>query len=210
MVLPLRWPTVRTWLVILIVILAGCANDGRTLADPLPDQTTTTRPPPPTSAPDSEESESGLTLSSPDFQPGDQAPLDTTCEGRNIFPALEWTEVDPAAAELALALIDQTEPEEPLLLWLMAGISPQEQGVAAGRLPEGAYQTLNDYGSQGWGSPCLESSGDGERDLQFRLYVLNEPSGLVEGAPGNEAWDTVAARSIDTASILMRITASST
>ncbi|MCP4226755.1 MAG: hypothetical protein GY773_25725 [Actinomycetia bacterium] len=204
----LRWPIVRTWLLVLIVLLASCANDGRTLAPPQPDQTTTTRPPPPTSAPNNEVSESGLTLSSPDFEPGSQAPLDTTCAGLNVFPNLEWSEVDPAAAELAVALIDQTDPEEALLLWLMAGISPQEAGLTAGQAPAGGFETLNDYGSQGYGSPCLESTGEGERDLQFRLYVLNEPSGVGAGAAGNEAWNTVATRSIDTASVLMRITAS--
>ena len=200
----------RTWLVVLIVVvLAGCADDGRALADPEPWQTTTTRPPPPTSAPTAEVSKSGLALTSSDFEAGGQAPLDATCAGGNVFPSLEWTEVGVAAAELAVALIDQTDPNEPLLLWLMAGISPEEPGLTAGQPPDGAFMTLNDYGSLGYGSPCLENTGDGQRDLQFRLYVLNEPSGLAGGDPGNEAWNTVAARSIDTASILMRITASS-
>ncbi len=198
----------RTWLLVPIVLLAGCANDGRTLAPPQPGQTTTTRPLPPTSAPSQEISESGLSLSSADFEPGGQAPLDTTCAGLNVFPNLEWSEVDPGAAELAVALIDQTDPEEALLFWLMAGISPEETGLTAGQAPAGGFETLNDYGALGYGSPCLESTGSGERDLQFRLYVLNEPSGVAPGAAGNEAWNIVASRSIDTASLLMRITVS--
>ncbi len=186
--------------------LAGCANDGRALAEPQSWQTTTTRPPPPTSAPVSEASESGLALSSPDFAPGDPAPLDTTCAGRNVFPGLEWQNLPPNAAEIAVTLSDQTNPKEPLLLWLMAGISPAEGALEAGVLPAGAFETLNDYGNPGYGSPCLEGLGEGQRDLQFRIYVLDQPSGLVSGAAGNESWDEVGARAVDSATLLMRIT----
>lgn len=195
------------WLAVLTVILAGCASDGRALSPPADWQTTTTRPPPPTSAPPSEASETGLALSSLDFQPGDLAPLSTTCGGDNLFPNLQWTAPPLNAAELAVVLTDQTDPEEPLLLWLMAGISPSETGLTAGTAPAGAFETLNDYGSLGYGSPCLENLADGLRDLQFRIYVLEEPSGLVEGDPGNDAWNTIASRATDTASLLMRIEA---
>lgn len=147
-----------------------------------------------------------MVLSSPDFAPGGQTPLDATCGGANVFPSLAWTDVPAQASELAIALVDQTDPNEPLLLWLMAGINPNERGMEAGFYPAGAFETLNDYGSLGWGSPCLEGLGEGQRDLQFRLYVLSTPSGVAEGDPGNEAWDTVAAASIESASLLMRIT----
>jgi phosphatidylethanolamine-binding protein (PEBP) family uncharacterized protein len=193
---------------IAVVVAAGCADDGRTLEPPREWQTTTTRPLPPTSAPDSEASESGLALESPDFAPGGPVPFDATCGGSNVFPNLRWTGVPVAAAELAITLTDQTDPEEPLLLWLMAGISPNETGLVAGKAPAGAFETLNDYGSLGYGTPCLENLGEGSRDLQFRLYVLNQPSTLAGGDPGNEAWDSLAEASIDTASVLMRISTS--
>ncbi len=186
---------------------AACASDGRELAEPSADQTTTTRPPPPTSAPDYEDSPSGLSLSSPDFDPGGPAPIDTTCAGANKFPNLTWVGVGPAAAEIAVTLSDQTDPEEPLLLWLMAGISPNARGLDAGQAPPGAYETLNDYGNLGYGSPCLDLLEDGPRDLQFRLYILDQPAGLAGGDPGNEAWERVRAQASDSATLLMRVDA---
>ena len=198
----------RTWLLVLAVVVAGCASDGRELRPPEAWQTTTTRPLPPTSAPASEASATGLALTSPDFSPGGAAPIDTTCAGANIFPQLEWTDVPPTAAEIAVTLSNQTDPEEPLLLWLIAGISPNETGLAAGTAPPGAFETLNDYGSQGYGSPCLDGLGDGSVDLQFRLYILDQPSGLAGGDPGNEAWASLTAQAVDTASLLMRIESS--
>lgn len=201
------------WLLLLALVVVGCSNDGRALAEPSPDQTTTTRPLPPTSAPESEQSESGLTLTSPDFTPGAIAPVDTTCAGANTWPELRWENVPTNAAELAITLTNQTNPEEPLLLWLMAGINPNESGLSPGDPPAGAFQTLNDYGNLGYGSPCIESLNeglDGPVELQFRIHVLEQPSGLSGGSPGNEAWDMLAAAATDSASVLMRVAASST
>ena len=196
-----------TLLTVASLVGAGCASDGRTLAAPSPDQTTTTRPPPPTSAPPSEPSETGLSLSSPDFEPGGDAPIDTTCQGANVFPALTWAELPDSAVEIVVTLSDQTDPDEPLLLWLMAGISPLETGLDAGFAPAGAYETLNDYGNLGYGTPCLDRLTAGRRDLQFRIHVLDQPSGLAPGDPGNESWDSVRALAVDSASLLMRIEA---
>ena len=192
----------------LALFLSACANDGRELAEPQDWQTTTTRPPPPTSAPPQMEGDSGLLLTSPDFEPGGPVPPVARCDGDNRFPTLHWTAVDPNldAAELAIALADQTNPEEPLLLWLMAGIDPSGTNLVSGTFPnDGAVETLNDYGQPGYGTPCLESFESGLRDLQFRIYVLPRASEIQSGDPGNEAWDTVNALAIDAASLLMQV-----
>lgn len=193
------------WLLLLLLVVVGCADDGRTLRDPEAWQTTTTRALPPTSAPVSETSESGLILSSSDFEPGGIAPIDTTCAGANVFPNLEWDNLPNGATELVVTLTNQTDPEEPLLLWLLAGINAAEDGLVSGIAPAGAFETLNDYGNLGYGSPCLESLATGRIDLQFRLYILDQPSGLAGSDPGNEAWDSVKAQASDSASVLMRI-----
>lgn len=191
------------------LIGSGCASDGRELAEPRPDQTTTTRPPPPTSAPDQLISDSGVSLVSTEFEPGADAPESVRCSGENRFPDLTWSGVPDDTAELAIALIDQTDPEEPLLFWLAAGLDPSFGGISGGVLPNGANESLNDYGQSGWGNPCLESAQNGKRDLQFKLYVLPNRSGVSPGQAGNEAWDLVASQAVDSATVLMRIDASS-
>jgi phosphatidylethanolamine-binding protein (PEBP) family uncharacterized protein len=154
-----------------------------------------------------EESPTGLSLTSPDFDPGGLAPIDTTCDGANKFPNLAWSGVQPSAAEIAVTLSDQTNPEEPLLLWLMAGISPSVVALDSGFAPAGAFETLNDYGNLGYGSPCLETLEEGRRDLQFRIYVLDQPSGIASGDPGNRSWESIRAQATDSATVLMRIDA---
>ncbi len=198
-------------LIALAVAASACASDGRELAQPQDWQTTTTRPPPPTSAPPQLEGETGLTLSSPDFEPGGDLPAVARCDGQNRFPSLEWTSIDPdlGAVELAITLADQTDPEGPLLLWLMAGIDPDVTELPSGTFPnDGAFETLNDYGQQGFGTPCLESFESGKRDLQFKIYVMDTASDLESGAPGNTSWDEISAKAVETATVLTRVDAS--
>lgn len=186
---------------------AGCADDGRELAQPQSWQTTTTRPPPPTSAPDQEASASGVELTSPVFEPGGDIPVSATCAGDNVFPELQWTSVPAETAELAVTLSDQTDPDEPLLLWLMAGIDPALTRLPSGTLPAGAFETLNDFGNPGYGTPCLENLTNGRRDLQFRLYILDQTSGIQPGDPGNDSWDTLRSSAVESASLLAQIDA---
>jgi phosphatidylethanolamine-binding protein (PEBP) family uncharacterized protein len=205
-----RTPTSSRFLALAVVFAlgaSGCARDGRDLAEAQDWQTTTTRPLPPTSAPPQELGVDGLELLSSDFAPGDPTPIDATCAGQNVSPALTWSGVPDDAGELAVALIDQTNPDDPLLLWLMVGIEPSVSGLDSSQLPTGGREVLNDYGQPGWGNPCLETIANGTRDLQFRLYVLDIPSGVQAGAPGNEAWDIITASAVDSATLLMRIEA---
>lgn len=198
-----RPPLVLTALLLALVAI-GCANDGRELAATQDWQTTTTRPPPPTSSPDQEASDTGLSLSSSAFVPGGELPISATCAGANIFPDLTWGQVDPSAVEIVVALGDQTDPEVPVLMWLMAGIPPDLTGLQAGVKPPGAFETTDDYGITGYGEPCLDTYASGPRDLQWVVYVLAEPSNLTVGHPGNEAWAQVKAQAIDSASVLTR------
>ncbi|MEZ5340124.1 MAG: hypothetical protein R2706_01370 [Acidimicrobiales bacterium] len=87
------------------------------------------------------------------------APIDALCAGSNTFPTLSWTDVPGEAAEIAIALSDQTDPENPTLIWLMVGIDPALGELPGGQLPAGAAETLNDYAQLGYGNPCLEQLG---------------------------------------------------
>ena len=188
----------------LVLLVTGCAADGRDLRATEPWQTTTTRALPATSAPDQEASSSGFQLSSPDFAAGGPVPATATCAGGNTFPNLVWTDAPPLAVELVLTLSDQTDPLNPTLLWLLAGIEPELGAIEAGVIPVGGFETLNGFNNPGFGTPCLETMADGTRDLQFRLYVMARPSGLFPGQDGGSAWSEVSAGALESTSLLAR------
>ena len=200
-----KFPALLAAVCALVLFASACAGDGRELRETQVWQTTTTRPSPPTSAPDQETASSGLALSSPAFLPGGQLPESATCAGGNIFPELLWSDVPPLGIELVLTLSDQTDPTQPVLLWQLAGIEPDLGRLEAGKIPVGAFETLNDFGNPGFGLPCLETMAEGTRDLQFRLYVLTSPSGIAPGGDGSQAWQQVRTGALESASILARI-----
>lgn len=188
-----------------VLALTACVSDGTSLRAPTADQTTTTRPVV-TSALPEEESSSGISLQSPDFEPGGAIPVSATCAGGSVLPTLTWNDVPEGTVELAITLSDQTNFEEPLLVYLVAGIDPSIRSIEDGALPEGAVETLNDWGSQGFGSPCLEAiSGEGNtRDLQFRLHALSSTPQVQDGGHGSDSWDAVRTRATESAALLMR------
>ena len=114
----------------------------------------------------------------------------------------------PEGQELAISLTDQTDFASPVLLWLTTGISPSATSVESGFLADGAVETFNDYGNHGYGTPCIEELGEGERTLQFRLHVLSSQSMITEKAPGNESMRSVQAMTIDSAAVVMKVKSS--
>lgn len=183
---------------------SACADDGRDMAAAQEWQTTTSRPLPPTSAVDAQPGVNGLRLTSTAFEPGGDLPISATCAGENVFPDLSWGPVDPSTVEIVVALADQSDPEVPVLMWLMAGIPPDVTHLDPGEKPDGAFETTDDYGITGWGEPCLDTYASGQRDLQWLVYLLDRPSGLSVGHPGNEAWAEVRKEAIESASLLSR------
>ena len=72
--------------------------------------------------------------------------------------------------------------------WVLAGVSPDLGGLARGNPPSQAVEELNDFGRQGWSGPCPPS---GTHNYDFRIYALDEPSGLAAGADGAQAAEQV-------------------
>ena len=63
--------------------------------------------------------------------------------------------------------------------WVMAGIDPATTGLGVDEVPDGAVQTTNDGGQQGYFGPCLRAAhlrvhalrpGDGPRDPAERTW----------------------------------------
>ncbi len=191
----------------LAVFTVSCASDGRTLEAPDADQTTTTRAVT-TSALSEDISESGFSLSSPDFNPAGEVPQTALCSGGALLPKLEWDGPPADTQEFAITLADYTNFEEPLLLWLGGNIAPNITEFDIANPPEGFVETQNDYGSAGFGSPCIEDLTEGDesrvRDLQFRVYALAGDIDTEQGGHGNDSWTEIRAQAMESAAVLMR------
>jgi Raf kinase inhibitor-like YbhB/YbcL family protein len=106
-----------------------------------------------------------LTLTSPDIGPGgriaeEQAFDGADCPGRNVSPALAWSDAPKGTKSFAVSMIDPDAPAAGAFWhwWvynLPATATGLNRGAGSGRgLPDGAVQGRNDFGPAGYGGPC--------------------------------------------------------
>lgn len=120
-----------------------------------------------------------LTLSSPAFQHQGTMPSEYTCDGQDISPSLQWSEVPEAAKSLVLIVDDPDapDPQAPKMTWVhwvLYNIPPLTRslpkGVSSKDLPPGTLEGLNDWRRTGYGGPCPPI---GQHRYFHKLYALD-------------------------------------
>lgn len=120
-----------------------------------------------------------MTLTSPAFAHHASIPVEFTCEGRDISPAVAWQGVPPGTRSLALIVDDPDapDPRAPKMVWvhwvlynLPADSAGLPEAVPPRQLPAGTREGLNDWGRTGYGGPCPPI---GRHRYFFKLYALD-------------------------------------
>lgn len=122
-----------------------------------------------------------LTLTSSAFTDNAFIPVQYSCDGENISPPLEWSEVPEGTTELVLIFEDPDAPGGTQVYWALYGLNPTSGGIEEGKVPAGAIGGKNDYGRIDWAGPCPPYGFDKPHRYIFTLLALSEPSGLTEG-----------------------------
>lgn len=124
-------------------------------------------------------------LTSPDIKPGgtiaeEQVFNGFGCGGKNISPALKWSDAPKGTKSFALLVHDPDAPTGGAgwWHWLVVDIPSdvtelkKDAGKADGsNLPRGAVQIATDFGGPGWGGPC-PPAGDKPHRYNFTLHAL--------------------------------------
>ncbi len=142
-----------------------------------------------------------MELRSADFSANESVPKRFTCEGEDLSPSLEWSDLPEGAVELALTCEDPDAPGRGFVHWILWGIEPTRAGLPAGTVPDGANQGVNDFGSIGYRGPC-PPRGRGAHNYRFTLYALREPLDLEEGASIEEFRGAVAGKVLAEATLV--------
>jgi len=117
----------------------------------------------------------GMQITSPEFKQNEYIPANFTCEGRDINPALDISNIPEGTKSLALVMDD---PDAPIGVWVhwvvfdIPVISRIEEDSAPGKLG------ITGSGQKGYGGPCPPS---GTHRYFFKIYALDTLLNLKEG-----------------------------
>jgi hypothetical protein len=127
-----------------------------------------------------------LELTSDAFTNGQAIPAKYSCKGKNISPALTWTEPPAATQSFALIMDDPDAPGGTWVHWVLFNIpvdarALQEDLPITGKNtdPNAIYVGKNSWGDTSYGGPCPPS---GTHRYFFKLYALDSTISLLPGA----------------------------
>lgn len=126
-----------------------------------------------------------MKITSPAFTEGAKIPSKYTCDGKNISPPLNISEVPQEAASLVLFMDDPDIPDfvkqkfriQVWDHWVVFNIAPETREIPEGKNPPG-HLGRNTGGNNSYGGPCPP---DREHRYFFKLYALDTELDLPEG-----------------------------
>ncbi len=118
------------------------------------------------------------------FQEGDMIPLKYTCDGQDISPPLEWSDIPAGTRTYVLISDDPDAPSGTWVHWVVynipAGVTKLDENVKQEKeFPNGMRQGSNDWPKIGYGGPCPPS---GTHRYYFKLYALDTVLDIKPGA----------------------------
>ncbi|MCK4532921.1 YbhB/YbcL family Raf kinase inhibitor-like protein [bacterium] len=99
-----------------------------------------------------------------------------TCDGKNISPPLQISDVPENSEVLVLIMDDPDAPMGTFVHWVVWNIPKDTENIPEGTEPEGV-EGITDFGKKGYGGPCPPS---GTHSYRFKLYALNKKLDLKE------------------------------
>jgi len=117
-----------------------------------------------------------MNLTSPEFAQNGMIPKKFTCQGEDINPTLEISEIPEDAVSLVLINDDPDAPGKTWDHWIVFNIHPTEI-IEENSIP--GIQGKNSWGKNEYGGPCPPS---GTHRYFFKLYALDTKLNLKEGA----------------------------
>ena len=125
-----------------------------------------------------------ITISSTAFKEGEMIPKKYTCDGENISPTLEWSNIPKGTKSLALIADDPDAPRGTWVHWVLFNIPSDMKGLPENvpprsTLKNGARHGMNDSRKLGYDGPCPPG---GTHRYYFKLYALSVDLALESGA----------------------------
>lgn len=117
------------------------------------------------------------------FSDNQAIPGQFTCDGENINPKLNITEIPEKTKSLSLIVDDPDAPGGNFIHWVMWNVGAETKQIEENSIPAGAVVGKNDFGNNEYGGPCPPS---GTHRYQFTVYALDTKIDLPASAGKKE------------------------
>lgn len=104
------------------------------------------------------------------FENNSKIPAKYTCDGENVNPPLNFSDVPANAKTLALIMDDPDAPMGTFVHWILYNIDPSDKGILENSVPLTALQGKTGRGVVGYVGSCPPS---GTHRYFFKLYALD-------------------------------------
>lgn len=111
-----------------------------------------------------------MKITSSAFKHNQKIPSQYTCDGSNINPPFEISEVPDKTQSLVLIMDDPDAPAGTWVHWTVWNIDPQATEIPENSIPTGGVEGVTSFGNPGYGGPCPPS---GSHRYFFKLYALD-------------------------------------
>jgi Raf kinase inhibitor-like YbhB/YbcL family protein len=144
-----------------------------------------------------------MRLTSPVFKHDGEIPSKYTCDGDDVSPPIEWSDIPSDARTLALICDDPDAPKKDFSHWVLFNIPPTaaalpEHVAARQELPDGSRQGKNDFGKVGYGGPCPPS---GTHRYRFTLYAIDTELRVPQASSRNDVEAAMKGHVLETAQL---------
>lgn len=109
------------------------------------------------------------------FEEGRRIPEKYTCDGDDINPPLEISDIPEKTKSMVIIVEDPDAQSKIWAHWVVWNIPPRTETIEEDSLPIGATQGVNDFGNKGYMGPCPPS---GIHRYRFKVYALNKTLSL--------------------------------
>ncbi len=139
----------------------------------------------PQTKPNVPDNQAAFVIKSSAFANNAPMPAKYTCDGANLSPPLEWSNIPKGTKSFVLVCLDPDAPSGTFTHWIVYNIPPTmtklgENLAKTGESKSGIRQGKNDFGKIGFGGPC-PPVGKPHR-YQFQLSALKTKLTLKAGA----------------------------
>ena len=116
-----------------------------------------------------------LSITSTAFKQGERIPSKYTCDGSDVSPGLEWSDVAEGTRSFTIIADDPDAPVGTWIHWVLYNVLGETRTLPEAvppdaNLPDGSRQGKNSWGRVGYGGPCPPG---GTHRYFFRLYALD-------------------------------------